>query len=392
LLLSLYALLRAAFERTWLPVRRLAVAGVSAVGLSAPKLFAVADQMSVIPRLIESKEVIGFSELLVMLTAPDQRYGERPVPVPGYAWHEWGIYVGWGGVVVLFTAVVFAFGPRGQSFKLLGLLCMFLGFGAFHAYAPWTLLHELPVFASQHVPSRYHYPMLLMLGAAFVVCANEWLAPRLARRPALDLLLLVPVALMAWDMARFSRTPFTEAFWLTAPSEIPRSPLFEQELEPPVQYVRRDWSPPMLLAMFANVGVTHCYGVDPRFVPGAIPAGVSEYRGLAFVGGEGQARVTAWTPNHAEVAVSGARPGELLFYDMNYDASWRANGEPALDVDGLVATRLTAGSERVTFRYFPRTLRFSLPILLLTLLACFWRTESKKRLEARLRAWVSHRR
>lgn len=386
LLLSLYALLRAAFERTPTPLRSLVVAGLSAVGFSAPKLFAVADQMRVIPRLIESKEVIGFSELLAMLVAPDQRYGVRSAPVPAYNWHEWGIYVGLGGLVVLFIAAVFAAGPRGQSFKLLGLICLFLGFGAFHPYAPWTLLHELPLFSSQHVPSRFHYPMLLMFGAAFVVYANEHLAPRLARRPWLDLLLLVPVALMAWDMARFSRTPFTQAFWMTAPSEIARAELFEQHALPPVQYVRRDWAAPMLLAMFANEGVTRCYGVDPRFVPSAVPVEAPEYRGLAFVLGEGAARVTEWTPNHAVVEVSGAHPGDLLVYDMNYDASWRADGEPALDADGLVATRLTAAAERVTFRYFPRTLRFSLPLLLLTLLACFgrpaWRLASRTRFGA----------
>ncbi len=373
LLLSLYALLRAAFERTPAPLQSLAVTGLSAIGLSAPKLFAVADQMRVIPRLIESKEVIGFSELLAMLVTPDQRYGVRSAPVPAYNWHEWGLYVGLGGLVVLFVAAVFAAGPRGQSFKLLGLLCLFLGFGAFHPYAPWTLLHELPVFSSQHVPSRFHYPMLLMFGAAFVLYANERLAPLLARRPALDLLLLVPVALMAWDMARFSRTPFTQAFWMTAPSEIPRAELFEQHAVPPVQYVRRDWAAPVLLAMFANEGITRCYGVDPNFVPAAIPVEAPEYRGLAFVLGEGQARVTKWTPNHAVVEVSGARAGELLVYDMNYDASWRADGAPALDAQGLVATRLTAATARVTFRYFPRTLRFSVPLLLLTLLACFWR-------------------
>jgi hypothetical protein len=326
--------------------------------------------------------VIGFSELLTMLVAPDQRYGVRSAPVPAYNWHEWGIYVGLGGLVVLFAGAVFAAGPRGQSFKLLGLLCLFLGFGAFHPDAPWTLLHELPVFSSQHVPSRFHYPMLLMLGAAFVVWANELLAPRLARHPALELLLLVPVALMAWDMARFSRTPFTQAFWMTAPSEIPRAELFEQHAAPPVQYVRRDWAAPMLLAMYANKGVTRCYGVDPNFVPSAIPVEAPEYRGLAFVLGEGQARVTEWTPNHAVVEVSGARAGELLVYDMNYDASWRADGEPALAARGLVATRLSAASERVTFRYFPRTLRFSVPLLLLTLLACFWRPASRAGLGA----------
>jgi hypothetical protein len=391
LLLSLYALFRALAERSFTPLGRLLLAGASGLGLAAPKLCAVADQMSVIPRFIESKEVIGFSELLAMLVTPDQRYGVRAVPVPAYNWHEWGIYVGVGGLAVLFIAVVAGSDYRALGYKLLGVLCLFLGFGAFHPYAPWTLLHRLPVFASQHVPSRYHYPMLLMLGVAFVIAANAVLAPRLSKKPWLDLALLVPVALFAWDMTRFSRTPFTQAFWLTAPSEIPRAAEFEQHVHPIVQYVRRDWAQPMLLAMLANTGVLRCYGIDPRFVPSAIPVESSEYRGLAFLEGAGQARVTDFTPNRAVVDVSGARPGELLFYDMNYDASWRAGGQPALEERGLVATRLTAGTERVEFHYFPRTLRWSLPLGLLTLFTlagCFWRPASSRRISA-ASAWMA---
>jgi hypothetical protein len=125
------------------------VAGIAAFGLAAPKLFATADQMSRIPRLIESTEVIGPGALFAMLTTPDQRYGVRSADVPAYNWHEWGIYVGAGGFAILLVAL-FARGVRGQAYKLLGLLCLVLGFGAFHPLAPWALLHRVPVFASQH--------------------------------------------------------------------------------------------------------------------------------------------------------------------------------------------------------------------------------------------------
>lgn len=372
LLLGLYACLRAALERSVSPVVSLALAGASAIGLAAPKLFAVADQMRALPRLVDSTEVIGLEQLLTMLVAPDQRYGVAPTPVPAYQWHEWGIYVGGGGLLVLLTAALFAGGVRGQAYKVLGFLCLLLGFGAFHPASPWALLHRLPLFASQHVPSRFHYPMLLMFGAAFVVAAGRYLAPKIARYPWLDVALLLPVALFVWDMARFSRTPFEQAFWMVAPENIRRAEPFEHHLHPPVQYVRRDWAQPMLLAMFANIGVIDCYGV-PSFVPSAIPVDSHAYRGLAFVEGAGSASVVEWTPNHALVDVKGARPGSLVVYDMNYDPSWRADGKPALDSNGLVAARLGAADGRVEFRYFPRTLVWSLPLTALTLLACLVR-------------------
>ena len=373
LLLSLYACLRAAFDRSLVPLRSLALVALSAVGLAAPKLMAVADQMRVIPRLIASTEVISLRDLLAMLVAPDQRYGVRSAPVPAYNWHEWGLYVGAGGLAVLLVGTLLARGARGQSFKILGILCCLLGLGAFHPLAPWALLHRLPLFASQHVPSRFHYPMLLMLGAAFVVAAGKFLAPRLERRPWLDLVLLVPVAAFCWDLARFSQTPFEQAFWMTAPRTIPHRALFEQHVNPPVSYVRRDWAQPILLAMFANSGVLRCYGVDPNFEPGAVPVEAPAYRGLAFVEGGGRAQVTEWSPNHAVVEVQDARPGALAVYDMNFDESWSANGSPALEHDGLVAARLGARDQRVEFRYFPRTFRWSVPLALLTLFGCAWR-------------------
>jgi hypothetical protein len=391
-LLSGYALLRAAFERRLLPLAALGIAAAVAVGAAAPKLFAVLDHMQEVPRLIESKEVIGFSALAVMLLEPDQRYGEHPIAVPAYNWHEWGIYVGPIGVFVLGAGLLFGRGARPVAFKLLGILCLLLGFGAFHPLAPWALLHELPIFASQHVPSRFHYPMLLMLGVAFIASSAELFEVWQKRFRLLDLALLLPVLLLAWDMARFSRTPFEQAFWMRAPEKIARAEPFVHRLRSPVQYVRRDWAEPMLLAMFANTGVIRCYGVDPLFKPSAKPVGSRDYRGLVYVEHAdaaaedptaSRASVTEWTPNRAVVEVEGAHPGALVVYNMNYDPSWRANGAPAINHHGLVAAPASSGDERIEFRYFPRTLAWTLPLCLVTLLACVLR---RRHGEALLRA------
>jgi hypothetical protein len=275
---------------------------------------------------------------------------------------------------VLVLGVLFARGPREHSLKILGLLCLLLGFGAFHPSAPWALLHQLPFFASQHVPARFHFPMLLLLGATFVAFAATWLDDLVRRRPWVDLLLLLPVAVLAWDMARFSRTPFEQAFWMEKPEELRAAEHFEHRLNPPVQYVRRDWAAPILLAMFANQGVIRCYGFDPDFRGGALPRESPEYRGLAWVAeGSGTARVVEWTPNRAVVELRGASPGAIVAYDMNYDSSWRVDGGPALDHEGVVAGRLGPNAKRIEFSYFPRTLSSSIPLFLLTLGACLWR-------------------
>jgi hypothetical protein len=270
------------------------------------------------------------------------------------------------------------------------VLCLLLGFGAFHELAPWALLHELPIFASQHVPSRFHYPMLLMLGVAFVASNAALFEAHAQRRRWLDLALLVPVAVFAWDMARFSRTPFEQAFWMRAPETIRRAEIFEHRTRPPIDYLQPDWSGAMLLAMFANTGVVRCYGVDPNFKPAAVGKDSRRYRGRAYVE-DGvvesprapRAKVVEWTPNRAVIAVHDVEPGALVVYNMNYDPSWRADGAPALNHGGLVAGRLAPGAKSVEFRYFPRTLAWTLPICLLTLLGCALRRRHLERLLGR---------
>jgi hypothetical protein len=388
LLLSLYALLLALFTRRPQPLWVMAIAAPVAVLVSGPKLFAVLDHMQDVPRLIESKEVIGLAELLVMLTDSAQRYGSRPVRTPAYNWHEWGIYVGVAGVALLVLAVIFGRGAREYALKILGLLCLLLGFGAFHEAAPWTLLHQLPVFASQHVPSRFHYPMLLLLGAVAVATLGRWLEPALRRRPWLDLLLLVPVGLFAFDLVSVSRVPFAQAFWMEAPVIRPAEH-FEHVQNPPVNYVRRDWAAPVLLSMMANTGVIKCYGL-PEGERGALAADTAGYRGPAYVEhGEGKAEIVEWSPNRARVRVSGAKPGVLVVYNMNYDKSWNANGVPALEFEGAVAHELEVGENEIEFGYFPRTLSWSVPLALLALVGCFVRRHHLDHLRARLQRRAS---
>ena len=384
-ILGVYALLLAIFTRSTRPLVSLAIAGGVAIGLGAPKLFAILDRLDRVPRLIESREVIGLSELLVMFTSTDQHFGSRPVHTPAYNWHEWGIYIGPLGVTVLCLAVLFARGKRGQPLKITGLLLLLLGFGAFHENAPWTLLHQAPVFSSQHVPSRWHYPMLLMLGLAFLTVVGPYVDRWLKRLPALDVLLLLPLAVLCFDIARVSRQPFEQAFWMEKPDEIPALAQFEHHTNGPINYLRRDWAPPMLLSMMANTGGIKCYGVDPRFKPGALAADAPGYRGNVYLtDGPGSAAITAWSPNHAEVRLSGARAGDVLAYNMNFDPNWTANGEPAFEYNGVVATHVADGATQVTFRYRPRSLRYSIPLFLLTLGGMVWALGGERWRRARL--------
>lgn len=376
LFLGGYALLLAVGRASLRPLGALAVTGAVGAGLAAPKLWPVVDTMASAPRIIESREVIGLGDLVVMLTERGQRYGTFPVRVPAYNWHEWALYVGAVPLGALLLGALFARGPRAQAIRLLGLLALLLGLGAFHPHSPWALLHRAPIFSSLHVPSRFHLVMVLLLAVSFAAWAGERLERALRRAPWLDLVLLLPVAAIVADVAREARGGVAHAFWMQAPDAIERAPAFEHRRLPAVEYVRRDWAKPVLLPMLANRGVVECYGIPESFPVGAIPVEDPRYRGMAEVAdGPGQATVTEWSPNRAVVEVRGAEPGALVVYDMNCERSWRADGVPALEHERRVAARLRPGATTVEFRYRPRRLGAGLLVCLLTLgvIAVEWR-------------------
>lgn len=376
LLLVVYAPLVALFTRSPRPLLALLVTGLTAIGFSAPKLLAVLDGLARYPRLIASEEVIGPRSLLVMMTERAQLYGLAPIPTPNWGWHEWGIYVGWAGLLALALGAL-ARGPRERALQAVTGLLLLLGFGAFHPASPWALLHQLPPFSSQHVPSRFHFTMLLPGALLFASWAGRWITAAGRGRPWLEPALLVLVGVFALDLAEVGRLSVAKAFRMEAPEKIERSQLFEHRRVPSVRYRVRDWTTPVLPSMLANRGVIECYGIAPIVADrDAVPVGARGadepgYPGRAYLAeGPGRAEVVDWSPNRAVVRYQGAIPGALLVYNMNFDPSWRADGRPALSHGDAVAVRLSDASGSVEFRYVPRTLKYSLWLPALTLAAC----------------------
>jgi hypothetical protein len=157
-----YAVFVAIAKRKLRPLVALAITGASAVGLASLKLLPVMEVMKRWPRTIDSYETVDLGRLYEMLANPHQTFSAGPVPPPQWGWHEWGIYVGPVVVACMVLVLVAAWGgPRSSAVRGVGIVFFCLGVGAFHEYAPWTLLHKLPIFSSQHVPSRFVYVAIL---------------------------------------------------------------------------------------------------------------------------------------------------------------------------------------------------------------------------------------
>ncbi len=377
----IYAFACAAVSRAWQPIAALAVAGGSAIGMAAPKMIPIMDLMRRFPRTIESTEAYDLKQVLLMMTEPNP---PGSIGNLAYGWHEFGLYIGWAGAAVVLFGLLFGRGPKVLPLRIVGIAFFVLGFGAFLPYAPWTLLHDLPPFSSQHVPSRFAYPAVLFLSAAFVG-STQTLQRWIARRPWLDVALLVPVVLLAAGLVEVASQWTGHTFYMTAPA-VARQPEFRQALMPPADYTPRDaWAGASLLSMYANTGFMNCYSVPDRGDPkGAIASEDASYKGeVYFVEGTGEAKIVAWTPNSATVEVKNASPGAFLVYNMNFEPSWRANGAPAIEYRHAVAARVDSPSQRIKFSYYPRTLNASIGVFLVTCFACFGVGPARRWLRAR---------
>lgn len=392
LALSLIAAIASVHRRSARPLVILGAASLTGFGLAAPKLLPLLSTFGRAPRLIESSESFSLSALFTALTSRRQAFFDRPALVSPYGWHEWGIYVSLLGLIAIVLGIVLARGERARTLAALTCVFVVLGLGAFHRFAPWTLLHEhAPVFRSQHVPSRFLYPATLFGGLCAAALLDRALTRFAPMRPWLGPLASTVVLGLALDVAFVAAKPMKDAIWMEAPDGIARAPEFHHVSDPPVAYKRRDWAGPMYLAMLANKGVLKCYGAPPFEGQGAIAERDRRFTGeVSLIPKAPEApSIVRFSPSRATIALSPAAAGSTLVYNMNFDPGWGAEvrvGDRVLeasvvDRDARVAVLLPAGATEVQVRYRPPGLRLGLALAALTTLA--WAAVLRVRLRRR---------
>jgi hypothetical protein len=394
--LVMYGAIVARSTRRLRPLYALASLGAVAVGLSAPKLLPLFEALARFPRIIKSDEAIWPQYIPAIFTRRVGDYAASADFVSGAMWHEWGLYLGWPALVGLIAAIVASRGPREHALKWAGLVMFsFVALGGVHPLTPWRLMHLLPLFSSQHVPSRWLYPSVTVLACCAVSGADRWLRSAGSRRPLLEAVLGFAVLALALDMGSVARESLAESFvnpMPAVPAEVGPFHIVHR-LAPRPDYVPGVWDVSTLPGVLENVGTMECDTDSGRHTlhrdgegrmagVGAYADNDPDYRGATYVAERAAAAtVVSFTPNEVRVRVEGAEAGDHLVLNQNWDAGWTANGVPTIALHDAVATVLHEDGQSVVFRYRPRTLWPGVVICALTLvgLAATWLGTRRRR-------------
>ena len=376
MLVGAFVLWRAGEERSLRPLLQLLALLSSAVLLSAPKLFPMLELLSRRPRHIDSPEVLTLQQISIALFSREQGVG-RPFNWLYWPWHEQGHYLGWPLFALALLAVLWF---RRGSFRsaLVAIGFGSLAFGAATPWAPWAILHELPLFRSLHVPSRFLLIVVFLvaelggLGAAALVKRVRRPALRAAFGCALFCFLFTDALSVRAGILSGPRAPLQP--W---PQDGPRGlPQVTLRYAPPEAFgpVIGGVNPPagaiaslnayysyatpsvQLMASAHGVRVLEAYEpLCPRASgtigrePGLSGRDEPSYRGEAWVEG-GSARALIEEQTHSSISLYVSGKARVLL-TQNFDPGWSAQGGTVVNDAGRLAVEVEReGAVRLRYR------------------------------------------
>jgi hypothetical protein len=366
----LYAIVLAFQTRRLRPIIVAAVTLLAATCFAGPKLLPMFEFLARRPRLMPSDEVTSVVGLFQSFVSHQQTTA-RHEPWMSWGWHEYGHYLGLFGLGLSALGAIGG-GRRARALAAVALTFLVLAAGHFASWAPWTLLHNLPGFRSQHVPSRF---MLVALLAMALLAAHGLgvLGKTLSKhwRGWLFLAATLFVTVDAFYVRQGILKParcMAPAHWSS--KEVRHEPILTLQQSPP-DLVCRDPQGKSCgcssTTTAARAGVALIDVNEPLCpranaseysgrLPGLVPATDPAYRGEAWLDPPaGSARTVHASSNTVDVEVSASEPCTLVF-NRNADPGWSvANmlGRPFADAQQRLAVQVPAGTYTVRLRYRP---------------------------------------
>jgi hypothetical protein len=381
--LGFLALAVAVLRRDWRPLALIAASGVLAALFAAPKLMPLLRFLGT-PGLVDIRYFLPepdrvTPEMLTHLFTDAHQYPRLRFPGQLYGWHEYANYLGALGSLLIAASVVWILIDRrarranatGVALAITSLILFALMLGEFGGYAPYILLHRLPLMSQFRLPSRFTL-VLTLFGVATAAAALRGLALDRAGDRRLSRFAGVVLVLATFDVAYWNRVHFAGSFTLAPLRSSFR--LLSRPAAPAIDAQTDAFAgdSPMLRAMMErNQAVLKCN--EPLQLPGEVQPG----KPIVFA--EGGARISEiqFRPNRIRFAVL-AREGDRVFMNQRYANGWRSSAG-ALEIDPaskLGFVRVPPGTAaRVELSFSPPGLVSGLILLLIGLLtsAALWR-------------------
>lgn len=294
------------------------------------------------PRTVPNDDALHLGELWEMFSARSHGW---TMPHHPFVWPEYGSYMGVAVLLLAFAGMALSL-RRGRLQLWFGLL--FYGglmLGNLGPYAPFTLLHRLPIYDSLRVPSRFAmfvtFYLALCAGLAFDALLTRLPRPRLAHALAwlASCAVFIDLVVVAWPIAGLWR----------------EKPLIREPVAAEFHMVRYDYYRYNASFPAMNLGTPTCYAGGMNW-----PESSSLWLGpqpQLHLSSPRAGRIVSWssTPHSFRGTVELSMPARVLF-NQNYSPDYHTRSGVLVDDRGRLALTLPAGKHAIEVRYRPAEL------------------------------------
>ncbi len=246
--------------------------------------------------------------------------------------HEFGCYLSWLALAIIFISVLKFRGLLRQCTPLIGvaLFWFWVGSGLFPNFNPWKFFAGLPLVNNAHVQSRVFLIVFLFFSIITTLSIDRFVSNKF----------------VFWTVALLL---LGESFWVrncpmfNAPPAYERLPGYELIQRTRIEETKGgvQWTPRHYLAN-ENIGSASCY--EPSFLPVNILASDNpQYRGEIFLSdmNAGKVEMLSYTPGRINLRYSFKRPTTIIL-NSNALFGWVADSSKmAVEGRGTDLLRIT---------------------------------------------------
>ncbi len=389
--LSIYAILKTAQLRRVEPLKNLGILFIGTFFLCAVKVIPMMEFLWKFPRVTVEHSGIGLEVLYEMFLGREQAlldidwlsFGKTHSSMDlEYQWHEYGAYIGYAPLVLLFCGIIVEF-KRRWPLIVAGFICLLIALGSKSPVNLWEILHTFPVYDSLHVPSRFILAVIFSISilSGFGLLIFKKVLIKIFKKSSISWYKWFSILLTSFvffDLCLVNSSIFKNAF-IVQPIIVEKNTHFSSRYKDVYLYPKVGiyvTSHSSILPIFlSNSGILEGNEVINIKRGDVKITSDPNYQGEVYLlDTQGDVFIKQFSPNKVIVNIEIEKPGVLVM-NQNYYNGWKVkkNGNitKAKAVRGLISTPVLPGDCSVEFFYMPFSFLLGLFLTLVFLLFNF---------------------